>query len=1002
MLDSGQDIGSYQIVGPLGAGATGLVYRAKHSHLGHEVAIKVLRPELAQRPDTASRFLAEARAINDIGHPNIVKVHDFAKDAEREPPIYYMVMELLEGFSLGDHLHKAGFLRYTEALRIAGQVASALAAVHASNRVHRDLKSDNIFVVAAPGSEGLMVKLLDFGLVKVIDEDLPQVKMTDPGTALGTPAYMAPEQVLEGADIDRRTDIYALGVVLYEMLTGALPFQSKSYGQLMVQVVKERPRPPTLLQEGIPRPVEALVMRCLEKKPVHRYQSAEELSQAIAVAGGGLEDPLTIDAEPAEESPLEEGARIGSYKLLRTIGKGGMGRVYLAVHESLQRKVALKLLSETYAAAGADAVQRVFREALAASRINHPNIVAITDFIQDGDTACYVMEYLEGEPLIARLRRGGMSLDDALSIAEQTADGLAALHDAGVIHRDLKPGNIFLVERPGQPVQIKLLDFGLAELSDEVAGDLEGGAPNPAMITPEYCSPEQIRSPRLVDHRADIYAFGVVLYLMVVGRRPHEASSEDELLAEICSRTPPTPSQHGLSLPRGLEQLIMSCLSIDPDGRPANATEVLEALRDVIRHRAAAESRKRARGRFPRWLAGIALIAVLAGGFLWWQHRSPSPPAPAARPADVAIADLKTMLREVTHRARDKVAFAPARRGMDLHHLDAIKTGARSRALLSFRAGGRLDVDEWTTVLIEAPAADEEKLPIARLKKGTVHTEVRPGRSLRVISPGGRESLIRARGDKPVKLRVRQRKDGLEVAVLGGNASISSAGRSATVGAGQFVDIGRGRMTPAHLPPFPELLSPAVDATVTGAVVLRWHTVGAAGAFHVQLSKSHSFRDNLIETRLAKRALVLEPGALAPGRYVWRVSSIDADAREGEFGYSRRFTVAEEPRAPSAEDFEPRDNKVVSVIKESAVVTFRWPPGVKGHTLLVTRGRQVVVRKPAAGQRARVRLEPGTYRWKLVDRDRTPAFRPPRRLILRLRTPPEVIPKVRWPGRKNP
>jgi serine/threonine-protein kinase len=999
MLDSGQNIGSYQIVAPLGAGATSLVYRAKHAHLGNEVAIKILRPELAQRPDTASRFLAEARAINDIGHPNIVNVHDFAKDAEREPPVFYMVMELLEGWSLGDHIHKAGFLRYTEALRIAGQVASALVAVHASNRVHRDLKSDNIFLVS--GGEGPTVKLLDFGLVKEIDEeDLPQVKRTDPGTALGTPAYMAPEQVLEGAEIDQRTDIYALGVVLYEMLTGTLPFQSRSYGQLMVQVVKERPRPPTLVREGIPRPVEALVMRCLEKKPVHRYQSAEELSQDIAEARGD-EAPLTIDAEPAEEStPLEDGASIGSYKLLRTIGKGGMGRVYLAVHESLQRKVALKLLSETYAA-DADAVQRVFREALAASRINHPNIVAITDFIQDGGQACYVMEYLEGEPLIARLRRGGVSLDDALFIAEQTADGLAALHDAGVIHRDLKPGNIFLVERQGQPVQVKLLDFGLAELSEEVAGDLEG-APNPAMITPEYCSPEQIRSPRLVDHRADIYTLGVVLYLMVVGRRPHEASSEDELLADICSKIPPTPDERGVSLPRRLEQLIMSCLSIDPDGRPATATAVLEELRDIIRDRAAEESRRRARSRLPWWLAGLALVVVVAGGILWRQcGSSPSPTAPA-RPADVAIADLKTTLRVVAHRSRDKVAFAPARKGMDLYHLDAIKTGARSRAQVSFRAGGKLDVDEWTTVLIEAPAADEEQLPIARLKKGTVHTEVKPGRSLRVISPGGRESLIKARGDKPVKLRVRQRKDGLEVAILGGDASISSAGRSTSVGSGHFVDIGRGKMKPAPLPPFPELLSPAVDASVTGAVVLRWHAVGVTKAFHVQLSRSHAFRDNLIERRLPQRALVLEPGTLAPGRYVWRVSSIDADGREGEFGYSRRFTVAEEPKGPTAEDFAPRDNHVVSVIKESAVVTFRWPPEVKGHTLLVTRGREVVVRRPAAGRRARARLEPGTYRWKLVDREGELAFRPPRRLILKLRRPPEVIPKVRWPGRKNP
>lgn len=749
----------------------------------------------------------------------------------------------------------------------------------------------------------------------------------------------------------------------------------------------------------------------LSAKPPPVPPLAPPVSPLPAPADEPEPGELTIDAEPAEESRAIEGTQIGSYRVLKMIGKGGMAYVYLAVHEDLKRKVALKLLKEAYTAR-ADAVQRVLREALAASRINHPNIVAITDFIQDEETACYVMEYLEGRPLIARLKKGPLPLDEALAIAEQTADGLAALHGAGVIHRDLKPGNIYLVEREGQPVQVKLLDFGLAELSEEVTAgstdELKGAAPDPSMATPEYCSPEQISSPRSIDHRADIYTFGVVLYMMVVGGRPHQSESDSKLLADICFKAPPSPTQRGVSLPKRLEQLIMSCLSIEPDARPATAKVVLEEIRGIISDRAAALARVRIQARL-RWaLACLALVILAAGGYTLWRYSSSSPASPASdaapRPAEVAIASLKTMLRQVQHRPREGVDWAPARKGMELLHLDTIKTGARSHAEVSFHVGGRMKVQEWTTVLIEMPPADE-KLPVARLRKGTVHTEVQPGRSLRVISPGGRESLIKAEGDKPLKLRVRQRKSGLELAVLGGMANVKSAGRTAIVKSGQFVDIGRKTMDPSRLLPYPELLSPEVDASVSGGFALSWKAVDRARAYRVQVSRSTTFHDNAIDRRTDKTMLEIGPETLEPNRYIWRVSSIGRGKREGEFGYARRFTVVsdeDKDAGPSEADFTPGANAVVYVIKESAVVRFRWPASLQGQTLLVTRGRNTVVRRRARANGARIRLKPGIYRWKLVTRDGTPAFQPPRRLILKLRKPPVVIPKVHWPGQKNP
>lgn len=1034
ILEPGTSVGGYEILAQIGGGAIGIVFHAKHQLLGREVAIKVLRPELAQQEDISSRFLAEARAINDLAHPNIVRIQDFARDDSVSPPLFYMVMDLLRGCSLGERVRKKGPLGVDEAFAIAKQVARALSVVHSTKRVHRDLKSDNVFLV--PDSDGgyPIVKLLDFGLVKAIDEELPEATDTDPGTAVGTPAYMAPEQILEGHVLDQRVDIYALGIVLYEMLAGEVPFTSKSFGQLMIEIVKDAPKPLAARRPKIPPRVDALVQRCLAKAPADRFESVAALEQAIEELGCALcghihtdgacavddswdapahasssvivnlERPaeLTIEAEPGGEATLPAGSVIGAYRVVDVIGRGGMGIVYRAIHESLQRPVALKLLRDVYAAQG-NAVERVFHEALAASRINHPNIVAITDFIQEKGVACYVMEYLEGQPLSATLKqRGSLPVDEVLAMGEQVASGLAALHQAGVVHRDLKPGNIFLAEREGHAAQVKLLDFGLAALSRDVTADhidLQGGAANPALATPEYCAPEQIGASFSIDHRADIYSLGVVLYTALAGERPHR-SSGNELLIDIGSKIPQSLGERGVELPKRLDALVASCLSIEPEGRPATAVAVLEELRAITREQAVAAAQLRSRAR-RRWeLLALALVVLLAGGYLLWQQRSKPKPVLAPKtqkPAERPIARLEALQGQVTHRRRDQVAFVPAQPKLELLHLDTLKTEARSRARVSFHAGGKLDIRPYSTVLVEAPEA-EGKPPVARLTKGTMHAQVLPGNSLRLIAPGGRESIVEARGDKPLRLRVRQRKDGLEVAVLRGRGRIASAGHMAGLASGQFVDVGGPSLQTSQLPAFPELLSPEVDGVISGTVVLRWKATAGAQAYRVQLGATTSLSDPLLDQLAEKNRFVVEP--LKPGRYVWRVSAIDGQKRESEFGFSRRFTVAGKETF-SSKAFSPHPNAVFRVLKGKALVLFRWPKGLTKHRLVIERGGRVIWQRSAKGRGTRVRLALGAYRWRLIDATGKAAL-PARLLTVSRWKPPSVVPEVHWQRRKRP
>jgi serine/threonine-protein kinase len=282
----GRTVGSYRITEQLGEGGMGAVYRAVHTTLGRKAAVKVLLDELSHNKDVVARFFNEAKAATAIDHPGIVSVFDFGYDDGRA----YIIMEYLEGESLGEKRRRDGHMPVDEVLILGRQVAGALGAAHKQGIIHRDLKPDNIMVVLDPDVlGGQRAKILDFGIAKLLDNErdtAPGVE-TKSGRIMGTPAYMAPEQCRGAGRVDARADIYALGCVLYAMICGQPPFVGEGAGELIAAHLNQPPPPPRWWVNDLPQPVEDVLLRLLEKKPEDRYQTMAEVVAALEAASAG-------------------------------------------------------------------------------------------------------------------------------------------------------------------------------------------------------------------------------------------------------------------------------------------------------------------------------------------------------------------------------------------------------------------------------------------------------------------------------------------------------------------------------------------------------------------------------------------------------------------------------------------------------------------------------------------------------------------------------------------
>ncbi len=274
-LTPGAEVGPYRVVAPLGAGGMGEVYRAHDPRLGREVALKLLPEAQASDPERRRRLAQEARAASALDHPNVVAVYDVGE----HEGVPYIVMQLVEGRPLRERI---GQLRLREAVTLGIQVADALAAAHARGIVHRDLKPENVVV-----TERGVAKVLDFGLAKLVEGDWRETPTEDKdalvtrdGQVVGTVAYMSPEQA-EGRPVDARSDLFSLGSVLYEMVTGERAFPGKSRASILSAILRDDPVPAGERKKGVPPPLDQVLARALRKDPDRRFQSAADFRVAL-------------------------------------------------------------------------------------------------------------------------------------------------------------------------------------------------------------------------------------------------------------------------------------------------------------------------------------------------------------------------------------------------------------------------------------------------------------------------------------------------------------------------------------------------------------------------------------------------------------------------------------------------------------------------------------------------------------------------------------------------
>jgi eukaryotic-like serine/threonine-protein kinase len=318
MLSTGDIIdGKYRIVRLLGEGGMGAVYEGENTRIHRKVAIKVLHSGVAEQGEAVARFEREAQAAGRIGSEHIVEVLDLGTLPGGDR---YLVMEYLDGDGLGGRIKARGRLTPSELCPIAHQLMEGLAAAHGAGIIHRDLKPDNVFLLKNRGGMQDFVKLLDFGISKFnqLSGD-SGFSMTRTGAVMGTPYYMAPEQAKGSREMDHRVDLYAAGVILYEALTGQVPFNADTFNELLFKIVLEEPRPLEQVEPSIDAGFAAIVAKAMARDPAHRFQTAKEFQEALAqwAAGHGQQLAVQLRVSRAQTGALSASA------LSRTPAPGG-------------------------------------------------------------------------------------------------------------------------------------------------------------------------------------------------------------------------------------------------------------------------------------------------------------------------------------------------------------------------------------------------------------------------------------------------------------------------------------------------------------------------------------------------------------------------------------------------------------------------------------------------------------------------------------------------------
>ena len=526
----------YEIIGALGAGGMGEVYRAKRSLLGDEVALKVMRAsfDAEEQSDLRQRFMRESRACAQLRHPHIVTILDFNVDATGQP---YLVMELLSGPSLRDELSLAGALSPAETVAILSPVAAALQMAHDRGITHRDLKPANI-VSHRYASGERVYKVIDFGLASV-QEATGANRLTEPNMFLGTLAYAAPEQ-LNGEPTDARTDVFALGMIAYEMLAGRRPFDASAGATLIQQRLNANPDAPGVHRPGLSAAVDAVVMRAIENECQARWPSVLEFVQALEDAAGAR---APRGVEPSGATLVSRGdALLSRYDLGEMLGRGRLGSlVYRARHRALGVDVALRVLRRDEQP-NWDVVHERFLLEARTLQVAHPNLLQVRDFGEDDRLVFLVTDYVAGPSLREELARvGRFPWPRASSLLSQMLEAATALHGRGGFLVGVNPDMIRLTGE-GDSERVLMSTAGIDSVQDVLKTmreqELRGSEANEQELP--YVPPEVLmgQGPAAT---ADVFTIGVLAYLMTTGTLPYRAPSVPELLGQMLHSTPVAP-----------------------------------------------------------------------------------------------------------------------------------------------------------------------------------------------------------------------------------------------------------------------------------------------------------------------------------------------------------------------------------------------------------------------------------------------------------------------------
>jgi serine/threonine protein kinase len=541
----------------------GVVYRARQEALKRTVALKMIRHGHSAGDLDLTRFRNEAEVVARLHHPHVVPIFDFGEWNQ----LPYFTMELMAGGTLSQKLAVAP-LPALEAAGLVETLARTMQFVHQHQVVHRDLKPANVLLTA----DGVP-KIADFGLAKFLDRDRG---LTFTGAVLGTASYMAPEQAAgQTSQTCPATDVYALGAILYEALTGRPPFRGETRDLTIYQVLHDEPVPPAQIQPAVPADLQTICLKCLEKDPAQRYASAEALAEDLRCFQLG--EPIASPSSGEWDWRIRCARRAG-YEIIELIGCGRFfGLVYKARQLSLNRVVTLKM-SLAQIRPGSEQLAGFRREAETLASLQHPNIVQVFAFGEQYGQPYIAMEYVDGGTLAERLLDTPLPARRAAELVVPLARAMHFAHQKGIVHGALRPFNVLLTA-DGVP---KITNFGLGEILE---GDSSAAANKRALLyrLTSYLAPEQTEGRAAeVGPPTDVYALGAMLYELLTGRTPCGAETVSEFLEQVRALEPPPPSHWQPGLPRSLDAVCLRCLQKCPGQRYASAEALAEDLQRFL------------------------------------------------------------------------------------------------------------------------------------------------------------------------------------------------------------------------------------------------------------------------------------------------------------------------------------------------------------------------------------------------------------------------------------